>query len=177
MNGERDLIVELKKSMQMLPSQKFIKGIGSKDISVFLHELTRGYKSLGRVVNFKWKKMGTNRSVKRRGFCGKSLENLIVQDGRYVLFGKAKWNNDSHKMFMKRLKKEEDEAARFKMFGKRADGRKTADHAVGILVEKDAIWLYDNAMKAGRKIFSVENIADKMCDINNCYVFDLWEVV
>jgi hypothetical protein len=177
MNGERDLILELKKSMQMLPTQKFVRGIGSKDINVFLHELTREYKSLGRVVNFVWKKIGTNRSETRKGFHGKSIEKIILTEGKYVLFGKAKWNNEDHKSFMKRLKKVEDEKTRFRIFGKRADGKKTADHAVGILVDSYGTFLYDNAMKNGRKTFSVETIADKMCDINNCYVFDLFEVV
>ena len=48
MDGTRNIIDEVKKSMGLKTSQGFTKGISSHDISKFLRELTKEYSALGR---------------------------------------------------------------------------------------------------------------------------------
>jgi hypothetical protein len=174
-----NFVSEMKKVMLLEPSQKFVKGISSYDILMFLQSVRRDYKVLGKELGFLWKKVGRNHTAKRRGFYGKSIENsLLPKEGRYVLFGKAKWNSAAHKQFIKMLKKQVTEKQRFMVYGKKANGSKRADHAVGLWVGKEGKnFLYDNAMTNGEQEFSVQNVADKMADISQCYVLDIWEVL
>ena len=179
MNGERDFVEEMKKVMMLSPTQKFVKGISSYDILMFLQALKREYKAKGRAISFVWKKVGRNHTAKRRGFYGKSVESrLLPHAGRYVLFGKAKWNSAAHMQFMKVLKKQATEKQRFIVYGNKANESKRADHAVGLWVGKDGKnYLYDNAMTNGVQEFSVQNVADKMADISQCYVLDICEIL
>ena len=74
MGNTRDFVLEMKKSMKLLPTQKFIKGISSYDINYFLHTLSKEYKALGRNIQFTSLKVGRNKSRKHRGFTGGSIE-------------------------------------------------------------------------------------------------------
>lgn len=170
-------MLEMKKSMNMMESQGFVKGIGSNDVWNYLIGVQRDYLSIGRKVDFMWRKMGRNATANHKGFSGISVERILKRDGMYVLFGKAKWNNDEQRKFMKRLRGFTCERERFKFFGRRAKGKRKADHAFGVRVDVEGKFCYDSAMKSCRKVFSVENLAEKMSDINNCFVFDLFEVV
>ena len=163
--------------MNMLESQGFIKGIGSTDIWNYLIGVQGDYLKMGRKVDFKWIKMGRNATANHKGFSGMSVEKILERKCMYVLFGKAKLNNNEQKKFMKRLKGFTCEKERFKFFGRRAMGKRKADHAFGVRIDEEGKFCYDSAMKNGRKVFSVENLAEKMCDINNCFVFDLFETV
>jgi hypothetical protein len=42
--------------------------------------------------------------------------------GQYILFGKAKWNDDAHRKQMKRLRAAGNERIRFKSYGIIANG-------------------------------------------------------
>ena len=178
MGNTRDFILEMKKSMQLLPTQRFLKGISSFDINFFLHTLCKEYKSLGRNVRFPWLKLGRNKNLKHRGFTGGSIEKLVLsRKGQYVLFGKAKLNNAVHKAFIKRLSSEKNEKRRFKMYSNKARGKFTANHAIGISVyaKLNALY-YDNACIKNPPKFDVMQLALKMTDITNCFVFNIFEV-
>ena len=136
MGNTRDFVQDMKKSMQLLPTQRFIKGISSFDINFFLHTLCREHKSLGRNVQFTWLKLGRNENLKHRGITGGSIEKLVLsRKGQYVLFGKAKLNNAVHKAFIKRLSSEKNEKRRLKMYSNKARGKFTANHAISISVD------------------------------------------
>jgi hypothetical protein len=177
MGNTRDFVLEMKKSMQLLPTQRFTKGIGSYDINFFLHTLCREYKSLGRNVQFTWLKIGRNKSLKHRGFTGGSIEKLVLsRKGQYVLFGKAKLKNSIHRAFIIRLKKEKKEKLRFIIYSNKARGKCRANHAVGISVDDHLNALYyDNACIESPPKFEVMRLAEKMSDISNCYVFNIFE--
>jgi hypothetical protein len=178
MGNTRDFVLEMKTSMQLLPTQRFLKGISSYDINYFLHSLCNEYKSLGRNVQFKWLKLGRNKNKKHRGFTGGSIEKLVLSTaGQYVLFGKAKIKNDIHKAFIKRLTKEKNEKCRFIIYKNKAKGKYTSNHAIGISVDHNLNALYyDNACTKSPPKFDVLQLALKMSDISNCYVFNIFEV-
>ena len=178
MGNTRDFVLEMKKSMQLLPTQKFLKGISSYDVNFFLHSLSKEYKALGRNVKFTWLKLGRNKSCKNRGFTGGSIEKLVLsRKGHYVLFGRAKLNNTAHRAFIRSLAKEKKEKLRFVMYSNKARGKLSANHAVGISVDDDLnAWYYDNACTINPPKFHVLVLARKMTDITNCFVFDIFEV-
>ena len=128
----------VKKSMGLFPKQKFIKGIGSADILRFFKETKATYKSMGRKVVFTWKKLCRNRSPKHKGFNGGCIEkNVLLNEGKYILFGRAKILNPPHLAFLKALKLLPTESERFRLFALKANELKTADHAIGICVSSD----------------------------------------
>ena len=109
MGNTRDFVLEMKKSMKLLPTQKFIKGISSYDINYFLHTLSKEYKALGRNIQFTWLKVGRNKSRKHRGFTGGRIEKLVLsRKGQYILFGWAKINNSAHNAFIRRHQSDSD---------------------------------------------------------------------
>lgn len=176
MDGKLEFVSSLKESMQMKPKQRFTKGVSSDDISKFLLSLKKKYRALGRNVGFTWKKMQGSRKAEFKQFSGKHVERVVNGKPKTViLFGKAKWNNTVHKEFMRKMRKLKDTRKQFALFGKRASGMKTADHAVSIRVGDDGVFMYDNAFENIRKEFSVEILADKMEDICYCCAFDIYE--
>ena len=69
-------MLEMKKSMNMMESQGFVKGIGSNDVWNYLIGVQRDYLSIGRKVDFMWRKMGRNATANRKGFSGMSVERI-----------------------------------------------------------------------------------------------------
>ena len=61
------------------------------------------------------------------------------------------------------------------MFGKRAKGTKTADHAFSIRLSDDDVFMLDNAFQNKKKEISVAILADQMEDICYCCAFDIVE--
>ena len=176
MDGKWNFIDAMKKSMGMQKTQRFAKGIRGDDIARYLHKLKQAYKDQGRMLKYTWKKVEGNRNVDKKQFSGKHVERIGKRKtGRYILFGKAAWKNPPHVAFMKRMRKQENEKDKFKIFGKRANGAKRADHAVSIRIDVDGKFLYDNAFKKTRKEFCVDVLANQMEDISYCFVFDISE--
>ena len=177
MNGEREFVPSIKESMKMKPNQKFNKGISSNDISRFLLSLKKEYAVMGRNVKVTWRKMQGSRKGEFKHFSGRHVERVVKGKSKTViLFGKAKWNNQLHTDFMKRMRRAKDDPKlQFELFGKRAKGMKTADHAVSIRVGDDGVFMFDNAFENKRKEFSVAILADQMEDICYCCAFDISE--
>jgi hypothetical protein len=178
MGNTRDFVLEMKKSMQLLPTQGFMKGISSYNINYFLHTLSKEYKALGRNVKFTWLKVGRNKGRKHRGLTGGSIEKLVLsRKGQYVLVGKAKIDNSVHKAFIRRLAHGKTERHRFLMYANRARGRLSANHAIGISVDdKLKALYYDNACIKKPRKFEVLALARKITDITNCFVFNIFEM-
>ena len=170
MGGKLSFVEEVKASMGLMPSQSLIKGVGSGDISKYLLDLKARYAQQGKDIGFMWKRIGRSKS-----FNGAKLSKILKVKGKYVVFGKAKWCSAAHKAFIKRLKEAGDEEKQMELYAKKANGMKVADHALGIAVGMDGKnALFDNSCTNDSLEFSVKNIAEKMSDVNNCFVVDIY---
>ena len=55
-----------------------------------------------------------------------------------------------------------------------ANGRKVADHAVGLSITDTSVHLlYDNSMRNISVNFNAEALASKMSEVSLCYIFDI----
>ena len=164
-----------KKTMKIGAFQRITKGISSWDVNNYLRWLCSMYESTGQAVKFVWRKVQKVDTNTRRSFSGASVFKLLSGAvGQYVLFGKAKWNNDVHRKKLKRLKNLSNERSRFIIYGLTANGRKTADHAVGICIAQASTnLLYDNSTRNISVNFNAEALASKMSDVSSCYIFDV----
>ena len=101
MDGALGFVESFKKTMLINPSQRITKGI-SLIVNTYLRWLRSIYKSLGRDMTFVWKRVQKVDSKSNRAFNGASVYKLLPGAmGQYVLFGKAKWNNDLHRKQLK----------------------------------------------------------------------------
>lgn len=175
MNGKLGFVESFKETMQLTVSQRITKGISSMDVNCYLRWLRSTYKSTGREMTFVWKRVQKVDSKSRRSFDGSSVYKLLSGGrGQYVLFGKAKWNNDLHRRQLKRLRSLSDERSRFILYGLSSKGRKVADHAVGLTINDTSDHLlYDNSMRNISVNFNAEALASKMSDVSSCYIFDV----
>ena len=175
MNGNLSFVDSFKKTMNLLPSQKVIKGISSADVNYYLRWLKSYLFDLNIEVDYvrrRVKKVDKNTS---RHFNGDSVNKLMNgRIGQYILFGKAKWNNDAHRKQIKRLRAAGNERMRFKIYGIIANGTKQSDHAVGVFIRVDDDHvLYDNSMRNISLKLTADSLANKMSDVSCCYIFDL----
>jgi hypothetical protein len=178
MDGERNIIDEVKKSMNLKTSQGFTKGISSDNISQFLRTLVKEYKDMGRNVKYVWKRMEGSRDGQKKGFSGKHVERVAnLKHGKFIIFGKAARANELRSRMMKQLTSTKSQRKKFEVCGSKAQGQKRADHALSIFVGEDGKVMYDNAFLNVEKKFSVETLALYMEDVCYCYVFDIYEDV
>ena len=178
MDGKRNIIDEVKKSMNLKTSQGFTKGISSDHMSQFLRSLVKEYKEMGRNVKYLWKKMEGSRDGQKKGFSGKHVERVAKRkQGKFIIFGKAARANAVRARMIKQLTGTKSESKKFAVYGGKAQGQKRADHALSIRVGEDGKVMYDNAFLNGEKKFSVETLALYMEDVCYCYVFDIYEDV
>ena len=133
------------------------------------HVSTKHYKSSGRLIKYKFRKLGFNASW--------NVEQLIknlCQKGKYILFGAASNKSPSHKSLQKSI------------YGQTADEEKIeawtksksimTDHAVGVEVDDNMnVTIYDNGCAGGLRPFSIDNLVSRMRCINECYLLDLYE--
>ena len=175
MKGKLSFVQSFKESMGYLPTQKILKGISSEDVNVYLCWLPSLYTKNGRAFTYVWKRVKKVDSSSYRTFTGSSVYSLLSSTpGQYIMFGKAKWNNDKHRLQMKKLRSIQTESLRFKFYGVTANGRKVPDHAVGLVISpKNEPSLYDNSMRNVGGRFSAEALASKMSDVSSCYIFDV----
>lgn len=178
MDGNRNIIDEVKKSMDLKTSQGFTKGISSDHISRFLRSLVQEYKAMGRDVKYLWKRMEGNRDGLNKGFSGKHVERISKRkQGNFIIFGKAARKNELRARMIKQLKDTRSQRKKFAVYGSKAQGQSRADHALSICAGKDGKVMYDNAFLNVEKKFSVETLALYMADVCYCYVFDIYEEV
>ena len=175
MDGELNFVESFKETMKLSVSQRIIKGISSLNVNNYLRWLSSKYETTGRRMVFIWRRVLKVDSKTKRSFNGASVYKLLCgASGQYVLFGKAKWNNDMHRKQLKRLKSLANERSRFILYGLTANGRKTADHAVGLCISPTSTnLLYDNTMRNISVNFNAEALASKMSDVSSCYIFDV----
>ena len=174
MDGALGFVESFKKTMLINPSQRITKGI-SLIVNTYLRWLRSIYKSLGRDMTFVWKRVQKVDSKSNRAFNGASVYKLLPGAmGQYVLFGKAKWNNDLHRKQLKWLRGLTNERSRFIVYRMTANGRKVADHAVGLSITDTSVHLlYDNSMRNISVNFNAEALASKMSEVSLCYIFDI----
>ena len=178
MDGSRNIVNEMKKSMNLLETQGFRNGISSEDISRFLRKLVEEYRLLGRDVRYKWKRIEGSRDGQSNGFSGKHVERILRhKGGKFILFGKAARANAVRALMIRNLKKVKSERKKFEVYGSKALGQSRADHAMSICVGSEGKFMYDNKFVNVEKKFSVETLALHMADICYCYVFDISESV
>lgn len=178
MDGKLPFVETFKISMNLLPSQNILKGISAADVNLYLRWLAIRYESSGRKLSYVWKRIKKVDTNLNRYFNGWSVFKLLSGNtGRYVLFGKAKWNNDAHRKQLKKLKSIHNERTKFIVYAVTANGSKVPDHAVGLSIGFTASpILYDNSMRNVGASFDAEALASKMSDVSSCYVFDVREL-
>ena len=172
MDGALGFVESLKNTMLINPSQRITKGISSLNVNIYLRWLRSIYKSTGRDMTFVWKRVQKVDSKSKRVFNGASVYKLLKGAvGQYVLFGKAKWNNDLHRKRLKRLRSLTNERSRFIVYGLTANGRKVPDLAVGLSITDTSVHLlYDYSMRNIFVNFNAEALASKMSDVSSCYL-------
>lgn len=175
MKGKLPLVESFKRSMGYLSSQKILKGISAENISIYFRWVSSQYGSTGRSLTYVWKRVKKFNTSNIRSFTGFSVYPLLSNSpGQYILFGKAKWNNDKHQHLMKKLRSLDNEKLRFSYYNLKADGSKLPDHAVGLFISSTfENLLYDNSMRSVSSILSAEALANKMSDVSSCYTFDI----
>ena len=175
MNGKLNFVESFKETMKLSVSQRITKGISSLNANNYLRWLSSNYESTGRTMKFIWRKVLKVDTKTKRSFNGASVYKLLSgAGGQYVLFGKAKWNNDLHRRQLKRWKSLSNEKSRFILYKLTANGRKTADHAVCLCIGQTSTnLLYDNSMHNIPVNFNAEARASKMSDVSSCYIFDV----
>ena len=175
MDGKLNFVESFKLTMDLSVSQRITKGISSLNVNNYLRWLSSKYLSTGRLMKFTWRKVLKVDTKTKRSFNGASVYKILSgASGQYVLFGKAKWNNDLHRKQLKRLKSLGNERSRFILYGLTANGQKTADHAVGLCISQTSSnLLYDNTMRNIFVNFNAEALASKMSDVSSCYIFDV----
>ena len=103
-------------------------------------------------------------------------KTVLSKVGKYVVFGKAKKNNDRHANFIKKLKKLDNDDEVAAEWVKVAYSHSAHDHGVGIIVSDDmSVKLIDNGCDNGCKLFTMVNLANRLDDVTVCYKFDLYE--
>jgi hypothetical protein len=178
MDGSRNIIDEVKKSMGLKTSQGFTKGISSHDICKFLRELTGEYRALGRNISYKWKKLEGGRDKKSKGFSGIHVQRIMKRkQGNFIIFGQAAWNNVPRAVMKRQLEQAKSQNEKFAVYGKKANGMAVADHALSLCIGDEGKFMYDNAFLNVRKAFKIETLALYMRDICYGYVFDICECV
>lgn len=178
MDGTRNIVDEMKKSMELKTSQGFTKGISCDNISRFLRNLVKEYKVMGRNVSYLWKRLEGSRDGQNNGFSGRHVERVARRkQGNFIIFGKAAKANVPRDRMIKQLKSTSSERKKFEVYGSKAQGLKRADHALSICTGEDGKVMYDNAFMNVEKKFSVETLALYMEDVCYCYVFDIYEDV
>lgn len=175
MKGKLPFVESFKKSMGYLSCQKVLKGISAEDVNVYLRWVSSHYGSNGRSFTYVWKRVKKFNTSKIRCFTGFSVFPMSLNSpGQYILFGKAKWNNDKYRHLMKKLHTLANEKLRFSFYNLTADGSKVPDHAVGLLISfSSENLLYDNSMRNVSSLLSAEALASKMSDVSSCYAFDV----
>ena len=175
MDGKLSFVESLKKTMNLLPSQKVTKGISALDVNLYLRWLKSDLSTRNINVEYVWRRVKKVDKSTSRDFNGASVYKLMNgRIGQYIHFGKAKWNNDAHRKQMKRLRAAGNERIRFKLYGIIANGTKQSDHAVGVFIRAaDEHLLYDNSMRNISLKLTADSLANKMSDVSCCYIFDL----
>jgi hypothetical protein len=177
MDGTRNIVTEVKKSMGLQPTQGFTRGISSEDIYKFLRSLVKEYKDLGREIKYVWRKMEGSRGGDHIGFSGVHVQRITKRTaGNYILFGKGARNNAPRAALIKRVGKFKGQTRKYIEYGETAQGLKRADHAVSIHVGECGQMFYDNAFLNIAKPFCLETLMLYMEDICYCFVCDIFEV-
>ena len=175
MDGKLCFVESFKKTMKISASQRIAKGNSSLNVNNYLRWLSSTYENSGMRMKFIWRKVLKVDTNTKRSFNGASACKLLSGvAGQYVLFVKAKWNNDLHRKQLKRLNSLSNERSRFILYGLAANGRKAVDHAVGLCIDQtSANLLYDNSMRNISVKFNADALASKMSDVSSCYIFNV----
>ena len=98
MNGKLCFVESFKYTMKISGSQRITKGILSLNVNNYLRWLSTTYENSGMRMKFIWRKVLKVDTNTKRPFTVASVYKLLPgAAGQYVLFGKAKWNNDLHR--------------------------------------------------------------------------------
>ena len=167
---------EMMRSVVPNSSRSLSRGASSNDAHNLIKLVVENNALLGKTVKYVWQRQGQN--VKSgNGWKVTDLKKTVLSKvGKYVVFGKAKKNNDKHANFIKKLKKLENDDEVAAEWVKVAYGHSAHDHGVGIIVADGvATKIIDNGCTNGLKLFSMINLADRLDDVTVCFKFDLFE--
>jgi hypothetical protein len=176
MNGRYDARIVLKNAMEVADDAKLHYGVSAADIQNMLKLVVQRHADEGRNVGYLWSRLHRNHSTEGKGWCGKHCGETFQAAGKYVVLGKTKRESDMHKKVMKRMRKEEDEEEKLKIYARYAKGETRADHAIAIDVNEGG---QGRIMENGCSVkdFDILNLASRMDDVKTCYKLDLYYVM
>lgn len=173
MNGKLDARLVLKQAMEVAAEDKLHYGVSARNIQAMLKLIVRMHRDEGRNVQYVWRRVNRNHATKGKGWSGKNCSSTFKNAGKYIIIGKTKREDDSHKARVKRVRVAESESERLETFASYAKGEKRADHAIAIDVNKDGQGvIFDNGCSL--KECNILNLASRMEDVKTCYMLDLY---
>ena len=155
---------------------KLKDGANLGDVSKFLRFVVSENAKLGVRLRYTLKCV-SGRKCKRGGqrwWKPRDLYRTVVgREGSYLLIGKAKMTGTKLTAAMKRIRKVKGNEEKLDKYCVEAKGVCNSNHAVSVKTENGESRLFDNACRNGSVVFSIENLAMKMCDLSACYYVDL----
>ena len=193
MGGTRDVKEVLKTSLGKSLTDKLHYGINVAEVAEFLKYVKRENKRLGRKIGYNWdrvrgRKTETSKKPEKK-WTVKSLNQTVLQkNGIYIIWCKARPNNASKIVQGRKileiykdvsLTATEKLTSSIEDFSKKAKGDKIPDHGISILSDGtlNQTFIYDNGTtnKVGKVPFTVKNLSDKVCDLTDCFYFNIFK--
>lgn len=148
--------------------RNYLSGTSSKDaLAFFKHVANKHWARDKSILKYSFKRLSHNDAWSIDDLLG----NLCTQ-GKYILFGATRKNNDSHKSQLDTILSQKSETDKLSAWNK----AKTLanDHAIGVEVDDNMQgYIYDNGCVSGRKKFSIDNLATRMRCINAIFIMEL----
>jgi hypothetical protein len=169
---------EFKKAIGLGVEDTLSRGASVEDAGIFLKYVVNENEKLGVKLRYVFRCVsGRNGKTGRdRWWRPEDLHATVVKrEGKYLIIGQAKRTGSKLEAANKRIKKVKGEQAKLEEYCVGAKGRCSSSHAISVKTERGMCRLYDNACVKGSLVFNIENLANKMSDLNACYYFDLCE--
>lgn len=169
MNGTKDVRDVFKEALGEGHGKNFVRGTTGEDAHKFLRYVHHEQYKQKKDIKYAFKACGGNKK-----WSVKMLMKQLSRKGKYVFFGATRKTCDSHKKQLKQITtKAEDEA---KIAAWDAATVLQNDHAVSVeMFNSLEGTIYDNGCTSGEKVYSVQNIAERMRSLNACFYFELYE--
>ena len=171
MNGTRDVRDLFKDALGEGHGRNFMRGTTANDARKFFAYVAAQHKIKdGTTVRFAFKKCGGNKK-----WSVALLMKQLSRSGKYVFFGATRKNNGAHNKQLKQMRSQKEDEAKIIAWDKAQ--ALLSDHAVSVVVNVNSEGkIFDNGCTSGEKVYSVQNVAERMRSLNDCFYVDLFVV-
>jgi hypothetical protein len=169
---------EFKKAMGLEVDDELSRGASMEEAGVFLRYIVKENEKIGVKLKYSFRCVTGRRGKTNKERWWKPedlLKTVVKRDGKYLIIGEAKKTGVKLVAAKKRIQSVKGEQAKLDKYCVVAKGMCRGNHAISVKTEGEKCRLYDNACVKGSVEFSIENLANKMSDLNACYYFDLYE--